>query len=848
MHTPLSQQVFARTGRALLFFLLIAAKPGWSQTDRSLSALDWVPKEQLSEEQAALCPENCAGAYIAPARNDADANTPPGEADIQGEADSSEINTDTQTAIMQGHVVFTQGWRQMESERVEIDRDNEILKLQGEVKIREPGLLFIGEKAEINSENETLSIEQAQYLFHEQRIRGSADKISRASTTGIVIDNASYTACEPGDNAWVLYADQIDINEETGRATAKGVKIETEGVPVFYAPYFQFIVDDRRATGILYPELGYSSDEGFQYRQPIYINLAENQDMTITPTYTARRGSGLEAEYRLLTPSSYTTTAGAYYPDDDINPVHRDDRWMGAITHRGFFGDVRTRIDLQEVSDDDFMDDWGTNAFDVDNRDIFLRQHASIAANYGHWTFAAAATDYQNLIEDVFREYRELPRISADGSYQFANGISLELNNEWVSFDHSLDNVLVDLSLPGTQRSTDGTWVTGDRLRSNWAVSMNNQAAWGFIKPKIGASYLGYDLDSPVTGWNDDTPDAFAAEASLDAGLIFERQTSFGMQTLEPRFYYLYRDADDQWGMPVFDTTYATESLEQLFRNSEFVGGDRLEEANRATFGLWSRFYNSSNREVMSLGIGQTYYLSDRETTLALLPPLTAPVEITLPAEALESLITSGSVFLISSGLSSPAGFLQDIQEQANEFERNRSDIIGEAKWNISDDWALKSSLFWDDSSSDLERSRLELAYNPIDSASFLKLAYMQEDNYISLFDSNDNGFIEESEYINQDIEQLSLSGQIKLSDRWSVVFLWQEDMENDRNLDKVAGISYESCCWNLSLSWQDQLQRSTGDGFVVESPRRDKSIVLSFEFKGLGGIGTSARNLVIDR
>lgn len=856
------------TGLILLPILISCSISTHAQNQQNVSELDWVSKENLTKEQSKNCHEACRGAYIAPIRTDDDATRKPNESPIRGEADSSEINIESAAARMEGDVVFTQGWRQLQSEVVEIDRTKGSLTLEGNVSIREPGILLVGESAYIDSSSDQVDIRQAEYLFHEQRIRGSASSISRSPTNGISIDDASYTACEPGDEAWVLYADNIKINEETGRASAKGVRIETSGVPIFYAPYFQFIVDDRRASGLLYPSIGYSDDEGIQYSQPIYVNVSPNQDLTLTPKITSKRSSGLEAEHRLLTKNSYTRSAGAFYPDDDINPEHSDERWTASITHKSkqsdVWGKLITQVDFSAISDDDFLEDWDTEVVEAGQRDVYLRQHAGVTVELDHWRLHASATDYQNLIDDNLDQYRELPRISVDGNYQLAGDqnskLSVELLNEWTSFDLESKEVLVATgslftsSFLPSQITRDGTLATGDRLASNWSIGWNKQSTWGFFKPKIGINYLAYDLEKPLLGSNESDPDAFASEASIDAGLTFEREASwFGKstyQTLQPRIYYLYRDSDSQTNLPVFDTTTATESLDQLFRDSNFVGGDRLEDASRLSLGLWSRFYsNDSDREVLSLGIGQSYYLKDRTTFLNLSDafigiPLLESVLVSPP-----NIPTSEFITFANSPLSSTAGaLLADLQKRRNEQQRDRSDVISEAIWNVSKSLAVKGSVFWNDQSSEMTRSNVELSYRFAKTDDFLKLAYTQEDNHLSIRDSNQNSIIEANELIDEDVEQLSISGQLSVNERWKLLFLWREDLENNRNLDRVAGISYQSCCWNISLSWRDELRRLDNDGLITEAPRSDSSIVINFEFVGLGGLGTSARSLIEDR
>ena len=840
-----------RLGLSLLFFQISPMLSAQSVETTEAAGLDWVPRAELTEEQLENCPTACNGAYVNPTK---DETADPGQASIEGMADATEINTANQTALLEGNVEFTQGYRQLKADRVEIDRSQGSIQLEGDVSIREPGILLIGNSASVDSGENRIDISGAQYVLHEARIRGTADRIERSPFAGISINNATYTTCEPGDEAWVLYAGELHIDEQTGRATARDVKLEVADIPVAYVPWFQFIYDDRRASGLLYPEIGYSTDEGFKYSQPYYLNLAPNQDLTLTPRLAAKRGAGLEAEYRLLTEQSYNQISGTFFPNDDVNPYYPDNRWASAIEHRGHFGAIQTRIELEAVSDEDFLDDWATQTVTRGDRDLFLQQSAQLSAQIGDWQLSAATTGYQNLIEDTYRLYRELPRIAALGTFQFGE-IQVELDSELTRFDLTQNQVSQYTSYLPDQ---DFLLPEGNRLRLDWSASWNRQETWGYIKPSLGVAYRSYQLNSALLGYSDDAPSAFAAKASLDAGLVFERNAAIGnsefLQTLEPRLFYLYREADDQTDLPVFDTSYATESYEQLFQDSIFVGGDRMEEANRLTLGVQSRFYTSgTGREVLTLGIGQSFYLDPLDNSLL---PLSGASGLN-PGDAIfidpmsPAAISGFSTGTLSGSMTSPSNitpaselqFLSvELYQHILEQNRNRSELTGEAKWNLNERWSVSANLFWDTRESEIDRSRLEVGYNDRNSGSFFKLGYITEQKYAQVeFDRTTSS----AYLVNQDIGQTFVRGQWKLDDQWGLVFGLQEDLENDRNLDRLFGVSYESCCWNITLGLRDRLERSINDGYVVNDPQRGKSVILSFEFFGLGGVGRSGTELI---
>jgi len=831
--------------KGLGFSLLFAQiSPALFAQSADPNELDWVPRSELTEAQLAECPAACKGAYVNPAAN---GSVDPSQAPIEGLADFSEIDTANETAILEGNVEFTQGFRQLRAERVKIDRGQASLSLDGDISIREPGILMTGDSASIDSGENRIEINNAQYVIHEQRIRGTADRIERSPFAGISIDNATYTSCEPGDDTWVLYAGELHIDEQTGRATARNVKLEVADTPVAYIPWFQFMVDERRASGLLYPEVGYSTDEGFKYAQPYYLNLAPNQDLTLTPRLAGKRGTGLKAEYRLLTTQSYSQFAGTFFPDDDINPQYPDNRWASSIKHRGIFGALRSQIDLQAVSDDDFLDDWTTESISKNDRDVFLEQNAQLSAQLGNWHLSAATRGYQNLIDDDYRHYRELPRLNALGKYQFGE-LEVELDSELTRFDLSSNQVSQYIQYLPDQNFHR---PEGDRLRLDWSVAWDKQESWGYMRPSLGAAYRSYNLDAALLGSADESPAAFAAEASLDAGLVFERQTSLGetrfIQTLEPRLYYLYRDADAQNDLPVFDTRYATESFDQLFRDSIYVGGDRMEAANRLTLGVQSRFYSTdSQREVLTLGIGQSFYLDNLDSSL--IPPYNNAPLATGDALFIDP-NTDGAVSGFRSGAfigSFPASGLQflsgELYQHIHERNRNRSELMGEANWKVNTQWSASTNLYWDTEKSGLDQSLLQLNYQATDSNNSLKLGYLTEKNraYVE-FDSDRSS----TYLVDRDIAQVFVRGQWSINEQWGLVLGLHEDLENDRNLDRLLGVSYESCCWNITLGWRDRLERSISDGMVVTDPARGKSVILSFEFFGLGGIGRSGAELV---
>src|SRR5690606_22450660 len=103
---------------------------------------------------------------------------------------------------------------------------------------------------------------------------------------------------------WEFRARDMQLDQAEGVGTARDLTFRVGDVPVFWLPYATFPIDDRRKSGVLFPDFGYNSDRGFDVAVPYYLNLAPNYDATITPRLMTQRGLMLGGEFRYLLPSS----------------------------------------------------------------------------------------------------------------------------------------------------------------------------------------------------------------------------------------------------------------------------------------------------------------------------------------------------------------------------------------------------------------------------------------------------------------------------------------------------------------------------------------------------------------
>ena len=92
--------------------------------------------------------------------------------------------------------------------------------------------------------SETISFSSAGFDLPKRPARGSAEQIEVASDSRVSLTNALFTTCPPENVAWELSARDIELDVNGGVGTARGVKLDFKGVPILYAPYFTFPIND----------------------------------------------------------------------------------------------------------------------------------------------------------------------------------------------------------------------------------------------------------------------------------------------------------------------------------------------------------------------------------------------------------------------------------------------------------------------------------------------------------------------------------------------------------------------------------------------------------------------------
>lgn len=777
---------------------------------------DWQKRSRLPASANCQTGTGCDGIYIEPKHNGLEAELDPGEAPLRFASDK--VHFFGQNSItFEGNVEIYQGSRRMRSDQVEVDRTADVVTLSGNVQVREPGLLMRAEHAEFDNAHSTASFDDAQYLVHEARIRGGAKNIKRQQDQTVILKGGTYTSCEPDNNDWEVKAAKIKLEPLKGTGSASHARIHVNDIPVFYFPYIEFPLGDQRKTGVLWPSISSGGSGGIDIAVPVYINLAPDYDLTLTPRYISDHGWLTETQFRYLNQYSFWDIGGAYIADDkeisgektEDNPDVDSERWAASVVEEGKFNRFWSSwIDYKSVSDASYLRDLGTTGLDI-KRDVQLKQEGGLSYDSSSWAFTSRVTDYQTLVDDpdIDEPYKTVPRL--DLNYR-SNQASFEFDplliSQYTYFEHKLQ--------PRGQRLYIEPGIT---YPMNWLA--------GFVIPTAKVKHSSINLNSS----NADTGDANAGDVSavdsdlvisgehsftvptfaLDSGLFFERELDIYnkgyLQTLEPRLFYYHAKYAEGQNTQLFDTNELVFNYNQLYRGERFGSYDRIGDANQLTAGLSSRFYtNAEGREAFSIGLGQIFYFRDRR--------------VTLDGETLT-------------------------EEDASDDEiykkhfRGASDIAAKLQWQPDQHWLITSDYIWDPYKDKTINAGLNFQFISSQYSLFnVGYRYARKDPIVF-----------EGELVDTNTDQIDFSTVFPLNRQWSFIARWNYDLTDRSVIEEIAGLEYNNCCWKTRLIFQHERESFDNDQPKAETDPVEYENVVYFqlELKGLGGVADNVSRLL---
>ncbi|EKM0665132.1 LPS assembly protein LptD [Cronobacter turicensis] len=665
----------------------------------------------------------------------------------------------------------------------------------GNVHYDDNQVILKGPKAWANLNTKDTNVWKGDYQMVGRQGRGKADLMKqRGENRYTILENGSFTSCLPGSDTWSVVGSEVIHDREEQVAEIWNARFKLGPVPVFYSPYLQLPVGDKRRSGFLIPNAQYSKTNYFEFSLPYYWNIAPNFDATITPHYMHKRGNvQWQNEFRYLTHAGAGLMEFDYLPSDNVyqdeNPGMSDKhRWLYYWQHAGVMDQVwRFNVNYTKVSDTSYFNDF--NSKYGSSTDGYARQFFSVG--YAVENFDATLSTLQFQVFDTSRgdSYRAEPQLDVNFYQNDVGPFDTRLYAQAVHFTNVNEN------LP-----------EATRLHLEPTISLPVSNDWGSLNAEAKLLATHYQQDNldryrAYRGGNneaannlEDSVNRVLPQFKLDGKVVFERDAGLigdgFTQTLEPRAQYLYVPYRDQSSINNYDSSLLQSDYSGLFRDRTYGGLDRIASANQVTTGVTSRIYDDASVERFNVSVGQIYYFTQSRT---------------------------GD---------------DDINWEKNK-DTGSMVWAGDTYWRISDRWGLRGGVQYDARLANVATGNGVIEYRRDDDRVVqLNYRYASPEYIQATLPSYST-----AEQYKDGINQVGMTASWPIVDRWSVVGAYYYDTNSNEAADQMLGVQYNSCCYAIRVGYERKL-----NGWDTDKSKYDEVIGFNIELRGLSsnyGLGT---------
>jgi LPS-assembly protein len=509
------------------------------------------------------------------------------------------------------------------------DVEQNSIKAKGNVSISNDTDQLLAEEGVLNLSNETGTFKEATILRKSLDLHLEGETIDKTGVNTYRIQNGWVVTCkveEENTPPWSFAANETNVTQGE-YAVLKHATFRIKDVPVLYTPWLMVPVGNKRQTGLLFPEISNSDQSGFGFNLPLFINLSDSTDLTLYPEYLANRGFMPGMEYRyILGAQKKGTLMGSYLYDELSDPseteyrqetgythTNQDRYWVRGKLDHDFDNSVVTRVDLDIVSDRDYLTEFnsGVTGFDDSNEnflDVYGRGFQNKTSDQRENSFKLLKIWDGMALEGVFlgiNDVRQdktsptplwkLPSLDFTGSQPLGESpLTLDWDTDYVNY-YREDGV-------GGHR-----FDIYPRLSAPLPLGPYLEA-----RSEVGVRDTFYSVQTYGDGtWDeDDTPNRFLGDFHTEIGTTLLRDFALNMgnttgltHNFRPFVQYDYLSDTNQDDLPDFDTV------------------DRQEHENAITYGIdnfFTLFGQKNGKDIESdygyLKIRQSYDLRNEES------------------------------------------------------------------------------------------------------------------------------------------------------------------------------------------------------------------------------------------
>lgn len=704
-------------------------------------------------------------------------------------------------AVFTGSVDIMQGNSRLQADEVQLHQKEapgqpepvRTVDALGNVHYDDNQVILKGPKGWTNLNTKDTNVWEGDYQMVGRQGRGKADLMKqRGENRYTILDNGSFTSCLPGSDTWSVVGSEIIHDREEQVAEIWNARFKVGPVPIFYSPYLQLPVGDKRRSGFLIPNAKYTSTNYFEFYLPYYWNIAPNMDATITPHYMHRRGNIMwENEFRYLTQAGAGLMELDYLPSDKVyEDEHPEDsnsrRWLFYWQHSGVMDQVwRFNIDYTKVSDPTYFNDFDNKY--GSSTDGYATQKFSVGYAVQNFDATLSTKQFQVFDNNSGNSYAAEPQLDVNYYHNDLGPFDTRIYGQAVHFVNTNSN------MPEATRLHLEPTINLP-LSNNWG-SLNTEAK--LMATHYQQTNLDWYNSNPQNNKLADSVNRVMPQFKVDGKMVFERDMEMlapgYTQTLEPRAQYLYVPYRDQSDIYNYDSALLQSDYSGLFRDRTYGGLDRIASANQVTTGVTTRVYDDSAVERFNISVGQIYYFTESRTG-------------------------------------------DDNIKWENDDKTGSLVWAGDTYWRISERWGLRGGIQYDTRLDNVATSSSSIEYRR-DEDRLVQFNYRYASpEYIQ---ATLPKYYSTAEQYKNGISQVGAVASWPIADRWSIVGAYYYDTNANKQADSMLGVQYSSCCYAIRVGYERKLNGWDND---KQHAVYDNAIGFNIELRGLSsnyGLGT---------
>ena len=272
--------------------------------------------------------------------------------------------------IAEGDVLITRGVLSLTAREAVYNNKTGVVEASGDIQFETGEDILTGEKGIFNLTDQTGKITGGSLFLSENHYYISGDIMEKVGENTYLAKDFLLTTCDGPDPVWSITGSEVKVTIE-GYGKVRNATFRIRDIPFLYMPYMIFPAKTTRQSGLLLPQIEYSDRNGIEVEIPFFWAISDQADATFYERYISRRGlmQGLELRYVAEKDSEGTflfdilsdkiEEKDLNNPDQaELSPFERTNKdrfWLRGRAEQKFPSDIRARLDMDVVSDQDYF-------------------------------------------------------------------------------------------------------------------------------------------------------------------------------------------------------------------------------------------------------------------------------------------------------------------------------------------------------------------------------------------------------------------------------------------------------------------------------------------------------------